>query len=208
MSLNLVLGHRSRRLGQQGLNLAQLLRRHGALVNVEIAVPASRRAAEEAEGAVGGTSHTVKGMIDTGASISTVSDEVAAAAGLQMTGSVQLGGVGGTSSRPIYAASFNLPEYGVFFDAIEIAGVTLPVPDFQVLIGRDVLQRLRLDYLGPSGVFSLSEEVGEMPAGAAPPSTPGGPVAKAGMSSLAKVAIGGGVVAAVVGGLFATGTFK
>lgn len=210
MTLQLVLGHRSRRLGQfpqqqQQANPMLLLRRDGALVDVEVSAPASRRAAEEAEGAMGGTPHLVRGMVDTGASISTISDEVAAAAGLQMTGSVPLGGVGGTSERPIYAASFNLPEYGVFFDAIEVAGVTLPVPDFQVLIGRDILQRLRLDYHGPAGVFSLSEEVGEAPEGA----TPSKPTKKKDeMSPLTKVAIGGGVVAAVVGGLFATGAFK
>lgn len=208
MSLLLAFGHRSRRLGQQqtaGQNAAQLLKRHGALVDVEIGAPVERRAAEEAEGVVPGTPHLVKGLVDTGASISTVSDEVAAAAGLQMIGSVPLGGVGGTSERPIYAASFRLPEYDIFFPAIEIAGVTLPVPDFQVLVGRDILERVLLAYHGPTGIFAL-EEGAEPPAGGSPAGIP--TKVEPPMSSLTKVAIGSGIVAAVAGGLYAFGAFK
>lgn len=209
MSLLVAFGHRPRRLGQQqptGQNPAQLLKRHGALVDVEIGAPVERRAAEEAEGVVPGTPHLVKGLVDTGASISTVSDEIATAAGLQVVGTVPLGGVGGTSERPIYAASFRLPEYDIFFPAIQIAGVTLPVPDFQVLIGRDVLERVLLEYHGPTGVFALTENGGEPPAGGTPAGTP--EKIKPPMSSLTKVAIGGGILAAVTGGLYAFGAFK
>src|SRR3972149_4602944 len=112
----------------------------------------------------------VKGLVDTGASISTVSDAVAQAAGLQAVGSVPLYGVGGGGERPIYAASFGLQAYGVVVDPIEIAGVTIPMPGVDILVGRDILKALRLDYKGPAGAFTLTQEGGTPleRAGAAP----------------------------------------
>jgi hypothetical protein len=131
-------------------DLAEVLRRDGAIVNVQISAPS-------ANVIPGGTPQIVKGLIDTGASISTVSDAVAQAAGLQMVGSAPIGGVGGTSQRPIYAASFSLPDYGVTIDPVEIAGVTIPLTGVDVLIGRDVLKALRLDWLGPAGVYNIEK---------------------------------------------------
>jgi len=154
---------RARRMGQQYQsqyqNVADKLRQDGALVQVVIAAPSSYQQQAAGQGRpAGGTPQTVQGMVDTGASISTVSDQVAAAAGLVQTGSVPLGGVGGTSERPIFAASFSLPQYGITLDPIEVGGVTIPMPGVDILVGRDVLRALHLDYRGPAGVFNLLKE--------------------------------------------------
>lgn len=173
-------------------NFAEELRRSGAIVDVVISAPKSYRSA--------GKPQTVKGMVDTGASISTVKDAVAAAAGLMQTGSVPLGGVGGTSERPIYAASFGLPQYGVTLDPIEIGGVDLPIPGIDILVGRDVLQKLRLDYHGVQGNFLLTTDASGQQVDSSGSIVSGTPEA-GGSSWLIPVAAGAAVVG--IGALFA-----
>jgi hypothetical protein len=198
---------RARRLGQQYpqyqqqyQNVADKLRQDGALVQVVIAAPSSYQQQAAGQGRpAGGTPQTVQGMVDTGASISTVSDQVAAAAGLVQTGSVPLGGVGGTSERPIYAASFSLPQYGITLDPIEVGGVTIPMPGVDILVGRDVLRALHLDYRGPAGIFNLLKEEAQAAAQGGSPTAAGAPasgvpgstylIAGAGIAAIAAVAL-------------------
>lgn len=176
---------------------AEELRRTGAIVDVTIGVPASYAAKGGA-----GSPQTVKGMVDTGASISTVSERVAQAAGLQKIGSVPIGGVGGTSERPIYAAAVGLPKYGVSVDPVEIGGVDIALTGVDVLVGRDILKALKLDYEGPQGVFQLVQEAG------APAATPASAKSNAGgLPTAVWITIAGGVGAAVVGTLFALDVF-
>jgi hypothetical protein len=190
-------------MGQQATDVVEELRKTGAIVNIQIQVPAAYMQQLKAAGQSIPPPQVVKGMIDTGASISTVSDAVAAAAGLQQVGSVPIGGVGGMSTRPIFSAYFGIPDYGVSADPIEIAGVSLPVGSFDVLIGRDVLKALELTYTGPHGAFALTQEVAPKSSGglAVLPSTKG-------LSPLAWTGIGVGAVALVAGGLWAAGVFK
>lgn len=178
---------------QQAMDLAEKLRHDGALVTVLIGTPAS---------VGGGTPQTVKAMVDTGASISTVTDAVATAAGLKPHSSIQVGGVGGTSERPVYAASLTLPEYGTTVDPVEIAGVSLPLPGVDMLVGRDVLRVLRLDWRGGAGAFLLTKT------GASEALTPGGAAAApapagggGGISSGTATLIGAGAVFLLVGAL-------
>lgn len=166
-------------------NLAEALRRDGAIVTIEIQIPSSLAGQSDQIP----PAQVVKGMVDTGASISTVSDQVAAAAGLQAVGSVQLFGVGGGGERPIYAASFGLPEYGVTVDPIEVGGVDIPMHGIDILIGRDILKALNLSYRGPEGAFELTE-------GAASPAAAGKPEELPLGSWVAIGGIGVGVVAA------------
>lgn len=176
---------------------AEELRRTGAIVDVTIGVPASYAAQGGA-----GSPQTVKGMVDTGASISTVSERVAQAAGLRKVGSVPIGGVGGTSERPIYAASFGLPKYGVAVDPVEVGGVDIALTGVDVLVGRDILKALNLDYAGPQGVFQLTQEDGAVAAPAAAAKSRVG-----GLPPAVWVAIAGGAGAAIVGTLFALDIF-
>lgn len=137
-------------------DLAEVLRRDGAVVSVQISVPASLAA----QAGAAAKPQVVKGLVDTGASISTVNPTVAQAAGLQAVGSVPLYGVGGGGETPVYAASFGLPQYGVVVDPIEIAGTAIPMPGVDVLLGRDILKALNLDYRGPEGAFTLTQKEG------------------------------------------------
>jgi aspartyl protease len=181
------------------------LRQDGAIVQVQIQVPESYAAQLQARGQSIPPAQVVRGMIDTGASISTVSEAVATAAGLQQVGSVPIGGVGGMSTRPIYSTYFGLPEYDVAVDPIEVASVNLPVGAFDVLLGRDVLKALQLTYTGPHGLFALTQEVG------AQPQAPGGPTklpSTKGLSTPALIGIGAGAAALIAGTLFALGVFE
>lgn len=191
-------------LGQQTVNAVEKLRQDGAIVNVQIQVPASLAQQMQASGQPIPPPQVVRAMVDTGASISTVTDAVATAAGLQQVGSVPIGGVGGMSTRPIYSAYFGLPDYQISVDPIEIAGVSLPVGQFDVLLGRDVLKALMLTYTGPHGLFALTNEVPPPKPGTVPPGTLPSEQPK-GLSTGAYIGIGAGVAALITGALFAFG---
>lgn len=187
------LGRLRRQLGQQqAADVAELLRRQGAVVDVQISIASTAAQAAGQQGQALPATQTVKGLVDTGASISTVSEDAAASAGLVQVGSVEVGGVGGSGMRPIYAARLSLPQYGVTLDPIEMAGVSISFADVKVLIGRDVLKRLSLDYEGPAGTFDLVES-GAAPGGAPLVSTP--------------VIVGVATAAGILGLLFALDIF-
>lgn len=186
-------------LGQMpGEDLAEKLRREGAIINIQIAVPQSYAQQLQAQGQAVPPVQQARGMVDTGASISTVSEQVAAAAGLQTVGSVPLYGVGGGGERPVFASSFSLTDYGVTIDPIEVGGVSINMPGVDILIGRDILKALNLDWRGPAGAFDI---VQGSPGSAAAPASP--TAAGKGLSTGTWLAIGGGAAAAVVGALFA-----
>jgi hypothetical protein len=167
------------------------LRRDGALLNVQISVPKALADQLTAQGQQVPPPQSAVGMVDTGASISTISERVASAAGLQSTGSVPISGVGGTADRPVMSAAITLPEYGVSVDPIEIVAVSINAPGFEILIGRDVLAALELRYTGYQGLFALQQGSAALPAPAAGASSMG-------LSTGAKVGIGAGVAAAAI----------
>lgn len=177
-------------------NMADQLRQDGMVVQITLTKPAAGG---------GGTPVTLNAMIDTGASISTIQDSVAQKAGLQQTGQTQLSGVGGTQMSAIYAASLAIPKFGVTVDAVEVASVSQPFPGVDMLIGRDILANLELDYHGLQGEFALKNDT-PPPGGVAPPAQPliAPPAAGApsGPSTGALVAGGAALAAVIVGGLF------
>jgi hypothetical protein len=193
---------------------------NGAILQVSVSIPSAAAAA----GAQGSAPQTFTAMIDSGASISCINTTAAQQLGLQQVSSTQLGGVGGTSEAPIYAAALNLTQFGVTVDPVQIAGVGNPLPGVDMLIGRDILEQLTFTYDGPDGTFNLqktgqSQTPSTQNSVAAAPPTPGTvaqPMAPPqnlpqppaaggtilGMSPV--VAVGAGVVGvgAVVGALF------
>jgi predicted aspartyl protease len=187
------------RLAQAGFpaagpaNAVDQLMADGAIVQVTLTKPAAGGA---------GTPVTLNAMIDTGASISTVQDSVAQRAGLQQTGSTQLSGVGGVQTSPIYAASLAIPEFGVTVDAIEVASVQNPFPGVEMLLGRDLLRNLSLEYHGLQGQFALKSDT-PLPGGVPPPRTLSPvPAPSAGISTGVWIAGGAALAALTVGGLF------
>lgn len=188
------------RLAQAGFpapgpaNAVDQLLQQGAIVQVTLTKPAAGGA---------GTPVTLNAMIDTGASISTVQDSVAQRAGLQQTGSTQLSGVGGVQMSPIYAASLAIPEFGVTVDAIEVASVQNPFPGVEMLLGRDLLRNLALEYHGLQGQFALKADTPPAGGTAPPPRTlTPVPAAGGGISTGAMIAGGAALAALTVGGLF------
>ncbi len=179
------------------------LAQNGAILNVQVASPN------------GGTPVTVQAMIDTGASISTMNSTIAQNAGLQQTGETQLGGVGGIQTSAIYAAALTLPDYGVTVNPIQVATVPGGLPGVDMLIGRDILENLVLNYDGSQGAFTLTQGTGapqtpttQNQVAAAPP-TPGtipqpgqpaqGPLPQPPRPSVPWAWIGGGVAAVGLG---------
>lgn len=131
------------------------LAKHGAVLEVDIAVPSVVAESYASRGQPIPAPQRVRGLIDSGASISGVKPAVAQAAGLIQTSSVTIAGVVGTQRRPVYTTAIGLPEFGVHFDVIDIAGVELPQEGLDVLIGRDVLSHVNFLYRGTEGNFDI-----------------------------------------------------
>lgn len=174
---------------------ADSLEQTGAVVDVTITKPTAGG---------GGTPVTIKAMIDTGASISTLQDSVAQRAGLQQTGETQLAGVGGVQTSPIYAASLAIPEFGVTVPALEVASITNPFPGVEMLIGRDILKQItRLDYRGGEGHFALTTDASAPLPAPQPGASPGAAAPAGGGISTTTLLVGGGALAALgTGALF------
>lgn len=193
--------------GDPSTNLAV----NGAILQVEVTPPGG-----------GGGGQTYSAMIDTGASITCINMSLAQTLGLQQVSSTLLGGVGGSSEAPIYAAALKVPQFGVTVDPVQIAGVNNPLPGVDMLIGRDILRQLHLDWHGGNGAFTLENETPppttQNQVAAAPP-TPGTvaqpgaapqgnlpqPPAGAtilGMKPLVAAGVGAAGVGLIVGGLF------
>lgn len=179
----------------------EVLRTRGALLEVRIGLPAAMVSGMVARGSVAPQPRALLAMIDTGASMTAISQNAAEAIGLSQTGAVQMGGIGGTGMKPVYAASLGFGDPSITpLDPIQIAGVDLPSTEFHVLIGRDVLKYLVLTYDGPRGVFALA------PGGNAPPPSagatfvqPAGPVA--GSADIGSLNVGEFPTALVVAGV-------
>lgn len=182
---------------QGPLSAADELLQTGAVVEVTITNPA---------GGSGGTPVTLRAMIDTGASISTIVTSIADRAGLQQTGSTQLSGVGGVQTSAIYAASLAIPQFGVVIPAVEVASIPNPLPDVEMLLGRDVLRNMALNYHGPAGSFALATDAAPPAGGISPQTTPGAAPTEA-KSSLPLVLGGLAAAGLVTAGLFAFKVF-
>lgn len=187
---------------------------NGAILQVQVSPPA---------GYGGGTPKTFTAMVDSGASITCINIGAAQTLEIPQVSSTQLGGVGGMSEAPIYAAALVLPEYGVTVDPIQIAGVGNPLPGVDMLIGRDLLRFLEFDYKGSQGAFTISQTA-DAPTTqnqvSAQPPTPGtvvqpGPAQPnpnlpqppagttiLGMKPLVAAGVGAAGIGLVIGGLF------
>jgi hypothetical protein len=192
---------------------------NGAILQVQVSVPAAYQQA----GGAAAAPQTFTAMIDSGASISCINIGAAQQMGLQQVSSTQLGGVGGSSEAPIYAAALTLLQYNVTVDPVQIAGVSNPLPGVDMLIGRDILRQLDFDYQGSAGSFTITQTTPppttQNQVAAAPP-TPGTVAAPQGaqpqqglpqpppattilgMPPLVAAGVGAAGVGLVIGGLF------
>jgi len=136
-------------------SVPELLRSKGALIQVRIGNASVIAAKMREQGSQVPPPKAIMAMIDTGASISAIDSSVAASLGLSQTGSVQVGGVGGVSQQPVFAAAIEFTDPVISYDPLSLSGASLGAPDFQLLIGRNILCQMILTYDGPRGRFSL-----------------------------------------------------
>lgn len=143
-------------LGQasQGSN-SEILRTKGMLIKVHVGSASAVAGQQSSSGKTPQAPEEIIAMIDTGASISAIDQGVAARLGLVQTGSIQVGGVGGMSQQPVFAAALEIPDAGVTFDPLMLSGAQLGAPDFQMLVGRNLLCQMILTYDGANGQFAL-----------------------------------------------------
>lgn len=95
------------------------------------------------------------GLIDTGASITSIDLKVAERLELPATGTKKLGTAGGPTDAPTYAFAFtlaNLPP----IDSAQGVGCELGAQGIIALIGLDLLSRCVFILNGPDGSFTLS----------------------------------------------------
>lgn len=137
-------------------SVPELLRSKGALVDIRIGNATLIANQMKIEGKQVPEPKAIVAMIDTGASISAIDSSVAASLGLQQTGSVQVGGVGGMSQQPVFAASLEFTDPKIAYDPLSLSGSSLGAPDFQMLIGRNILCQMILTYDGAQGRFTLA----------------------------------------------------
>jgi hypothetical protein len=133
----------------------------GALVDIFVALSTPRVDALKAAGMGFAPPEKVKALIDTGASISSISPRIAQTLGLVPTG-----------ITPIYSATTtggpknsNLYDVCLAFaqPSIKVLGVNIPVieaslftPGVDVLLGRDMLRQCLCIYDGQSSMFILA----------------------------------------------------
>lgn len=134
-----------------------VLRLRGPVLPVEIFIPASLLRRLSQQGQPPPAPQTGLALIDTGASLSAVDDEVIRTLGIAPVGQTQIHTAGGIVSRPLYPARFSFP--GTDLPPItfrRVAGSALQSQGVVALLGRDVLANFILIYSGPTGTFSLA----------------------------------------------------
>jgi hypothetical protein len=136
-------------------SVAEQLRTRGPILPIHVGLPAAMLASLREQGETPPAPEEIAALVDTGASITAIRNETASRLGLIQTGSVQVGGVIGTSTQPMFSAKLSFPDFGMEFDPIQLAGTPANFPGFDVLIGRNILCQLFMSYDGPKGRFSL-----------------------------------------------------
>jgi hypothetical protein len=133
----------------------------GALVDIFVALSTPRVDALKAAGMGFPPPKKVRALIDTGASISSISPQIAKGLGLVPTGITSISSAT-TGSAP---QNCNLYDVCLAFvqPSIKVLGVNIPVievelftPGVDVLLGRDMLRQCLCIYDGPGGTFILA----------------------------------------------------
>jgi len=99
-------------------------------------------------------------LIDTGASITTVDETICKTLGLKPTGYQKVAHAGGFSERPCFAVQIMFPNTPfpapLFHPRVASVDLQYGNPRYALLLGRDLLARLKLVYNGVAGRFELA----------------------------------------------------
>jgi len=141
------------RLSPLGLQLG------GAAISVEIAVPSALAESLAERGEPLPEPRLGQALIDTGASLTAVDEEVLKALGLQPTGQIRLATpCQANVPASIYPVRMSFPKttISVVGDGLAVAGVTLRHQGYVALLGRNFLARAVFTYNGPGGFFTVA----------------------------------------------------
>ena len=135
----------------------------GPLLNVQLSVSATHAAAlTQAQKPIPET-FPAKGLVDTGASCTSVDPGVVAALGLSPVGEMRMVTPStGAESVAVYqydvgvAIFSSLDDAPLVIPALPVAEFPLLNQGFHVLIGRDILSRCVLVYNGSAGLYTLA----------------------------------------------------
>lgn len=136
---------------------AEQLREQGPALQVEIGIPTTLASFLQAAGLPIPTPQQGLALIDTGASITGVDQQVLGALGLAPTGVTQVATPGGVVSQPLYACNISFP--GTLIGTLKfnvVIGSSLAALGFSALIGRDVLRHFQMVYNGVEGMWTLA----------------------------------------------------
>ena len=96
---------------------------------------------------------SVRALIDTGASISIISQQVADELDLVQTGYQNVSSVQDEQLQPVYYGLIMFP----WGRGIEVPIISCPLKNFDCLIGRDVLAHWHFTYNGPDGSIVICD---------------------------------------------------
>jgi len=132
------------------------LQLEGPKMAIEIAVPTALAEFLARSGLPVPAARTGFALIDTGASITAVDEDVVASLGIQPIGQMKLSTP--SQSRPawLYAVRLSFPEVPIpALEVLDVVGCTLQPQGFIALLGRNLLRRFVFVYDGPAGFFRL-----------------------------------------------------
>lgn len=129
----------------------QILFAKGPILDVEISLPLNI-------GKLRGQPQNIitRALIDTGATISCISPNIAGTLGLNPINQIPLRGVSQIVNANVYVIDFTFPGSGIMMRNWQIAeAIQLTGPDYEMLLGRDVLSNFLFVYDGETGTIGL-----------------------------------------------------
>jgi predicted aspartyl protease len=132
------------------------LQLEGPKVAIEIAVPTVLAEFLARNGMAVPPARSGFALIDTGASITAVDEQVVASLGIQPIGRMKLSTPSQSRSAWLYAARLTCSGVAIPpLEVLDIVGCTLQPQGFIALLGRNFLRKVVLVYDGPGGFFTL-----------------------------------------------------
>ncbi|MHC8509747.1 MAG: retropepsin-like aspartic protease [Rhodospirillales bacterium] len=104
--------------------------------------------------------HSYNALIDTGASLTSISKNIVDAAGLESRGRTSVASVHGPANRDVYYVDIFIPVVNLWRPRVRVVEFTLNTPAFDALLGMDILCKGLLTVDGPKGEFTFSVQRG------------------------------------------------
>ena len=136
----------------------------GAVVDAAVLVSSAKQQALTDAGQPIPVPQKIRGLIDTGASMSAVDPSVLSALGLSPTGEAEIH-TPSTAGVPVKADTYDVKiaifsgrpgDLHFISETVEVTSTQLKVQGFEVLIGRDILKSCILYFNAADSLFTLS----------------------------------------------------